>query len=275
MIFRHILFFLLVAGMVFIMLTVGSHFVENHFMRKTDRTIQLPGQDSETAPSSQPEITAPHLLASGIHKNYYENGLLREIFAVQDGKLDGIHNIFTNDGSPLREETFKDGKLHGVRRSYRKGGILRKEFYYKDGRKEGEGRAYYADKKIAAAESYRNGVLHGLRTSYYSKGNRRSQTLFEKGSSVSRKKYYPNGLLWIHESFDHGQDEKTARFYYETGEILAQVTYRGGRPVMLKRYSREGELTLETDQPKEISELEDFFGIIFDKTASAQLNPSR
>ena len=275
MIFKRLLVFFLVAAIFFLMLTLGANLVEHFLIRKSDRKIQLPLTGKEALLAGRNSPHSEETVTPGSHKDYYENGLLREIFYIKDGRLDGIHRVFDPDGMLLLEEVYEGGKLQGWKKSYRAGGSLRKEFYYEHGQKEGAGRAYYADKKLAMTESYRKGVLHGLRTSYYPQGNRRSQTLFEKGRSVSRKKYYPNGLLWFHETFDQNTDEKTARFYYETGELLAQATYRGDRPVMLKRYSREGELTLETDQPKEISELEDFFGIIFDKTASAQLNPSR
>ena len=51
---------------------------------------------------------------SGINKEYYENGIIKEEISYKDGKLNGISKEYYENGSLKSESTFKDGVLHGI-----------------------------------------------------------------------------------------------------------------------------------------------------------------
>ena len=50
---------------------------------------------------------------SGINKEYYENGIIKEEISYKDGKLNGISKEYYENGSLKSESTFKDGVLDG------------------------------------------------------------------------------------------------------------------------------------------------------------------
>ena len=50
---------------------------------------------------------------SGINKEYYENGIIKEEISYKDGKLNGVSKEYYENGSLKSESTFKDGVLDG------------------------------------------------------------------------------------------------------------------------------------------------------------------
>ena len=50
---------------------------------------------------------------SGINKEYYEHGIIKEEISYKDGKLNGVSKEYYENGSLKSESTFKDGVLDG------------------------------------------------------------------------------------------------------------------------------------------------------------------
>ena len=50
---------------------------------------------------------------SGINKEYYENGNIKEEISYKNGKLNGVSMEYYENGSLKSESTFKDGLLNG------------------------------------------------------------------------------------------------------------------------------------------------------------------
>ena len=55
---------------------------------------------------------------SGISKEYYENGTIKEEVNYKDGKLNGISREYYENGSLKSESTFKNGALDGKVKEY-------------------------------------------------------------------------------------------------------------------------------------------------------------
>ena len=55
---------------------------------------------------------------SGINKEYYENGIIKEEMSYKDGKLNGIFKEYYENGSLKSKGTFKDGALDGEVKEY-------------------------------------------------------------------------------------------------------------------------------------------------------------
>ena len=51
---------------------------------------------------------------SGINKEYYENGIIKEEISYKDGKLNGVSKEYYENGFLKSESTFKDGVLNGI-----------------------------------------------------------------------------------------------------------------------------------------------------------------
>lgn len=65
-----------------------------------------------------------------VHKLYYPDGVLMEIWLTENGQLNGIKRIYTKQGSLKEAIMYKNDKIDGMRNIYHPDGSLwRKEIY--------------------------------------------------------------------------------------------------------------------------------------------------
>jgi len=128
---------------------------------------------------------------------------------------------FYPDGR-LKSSTEAVGNLRqGVSREYRSDGTLESEIHYDRNRKHGVARNFYPDGETPKTEiHYVNGYKQGEAKWFY------------KGGEVYRVTPYKNNNI-------HG----IRRYYYENGQIQAELNYVNGQPgTGLREYTREGKL---------------------------------
>lgn len=77
------------------------------------------------------------------HGKYIDNMLgMRSRCTYTNGRRDGTHTIYYNNGFIMRESMYVDGKLHGERTSYRNDGTLYKRRVYLNDVKQGKSVVY-------------------------------------------------------------------------------------------------------------------------------------
>ena len=69
-----------------------------------------------------------------INKIYYPSGVLKSIWEVDNGKLNGIKREYNEEGVLKSATTYKDGKIDGMNNMYRVDGSLWTKEIYENGK---------------------------------------------------------------------------------------------------------------------------------------------
>ncbi len=69
-----------------------------------------------------------------INKVYYPSGILKSIWEVDKGKLNGIKREYNEDGILKSATTYKNGKIDGMNNMYRVDGSLWTKEIYENGK---------------------------------------------------------------------------------------------------------------------------------------------
>jgi len=150
----------------------------------------------------------------GAQKEYYPNGTLKEkLTYLKDGKLDGEHVSYFQEGNLEVRETFKDGKLEGPREQNYNTGHARSSASYKGGIVDGvfalfhpngqpRVRGFFYNRERSGTWStfdddgakrteggFTEGKPDGTWTRFSRQGNPRSVTKFERGILISKQRY--------------------------------------------------------------------------------------
>ena len=70
----------------------------------------------------------------GLHRAWYEDGQLRYERNFKDGKYEGLHRVWYENGRLKYESNYKDGKTNGLCRDWYEDGQLMIEYNFKDDR---------------------------------------------------------------------------------------------------------------------------------------------
>jgi antitoxin component YwqK of YwqJK toxin-antitoxin module len=69
-----------------------------------------------------------------IVKAFYANGVLKSVWVMQNGKLNGIKREYTQDGILQSATNYKNGKIDGMHNIYREDGSLWTREIYENGK---------------------------------------------------------------------------------------------------------------------------------------------
>ena len=130
-----------------------------------------------------------------------------KVFEVdkETGKLDGSYKEYSEDGTLMIEESYKDGRLDGFRKAKGYGFdnvVLIVEENYKDGLLNGVRKVLNGDGSPWKEESYKNNKKDGLFKEYDEKGVLRKEKNYKDGALVGSFKVYNEGRL-VSEGKDH------------------------------------------------------------------------
>src|SRR5690349_4109237 len=67
-------------------------------------------------------------------KSYYKDGVLKSVWVLQNGKLNGIKRDYTPDGVLQSATNYKNGKIDGLHNIYRSDGALWTREIYENGK---------------------------------------------------------------------------------------------------------------------------------------------
>ncbi len=168
----------------------------------------------------------------------YQSGKTQEEYEF-DAKRKLRHGksvFYYEDGKPMIEQTYKDGKREGLQKKFYPDGKLEAEIEHKNDMMEGAFVFYYPDGKKKYEGTHKNNGLHGQVRSYYPSG-----TLKE--------------LVTMVDGFENGAFEE---YYDTTGTIKTKGTYtslpeeegRAAEQGLLEEYNPAGEVIAKKDCDK-------------------------
>jgi antitoxin component YwqK of YwqJK toxin-antitoxin module len=152
-----------------------------------------------------------------LKSTYFENGTVRSTGGYVDGKKEGTHRTYNEDGSVSTGEVYKgglkvgeglvdaQGGYQGSWKLYYPTGELKAEGAYENSNRTGDWIFYHPTGKIEHKAKYLNGLPHG-----------------------PWKWYYENGVLRREESFRRGKEEGVVIEYDLEGNIVTQGNYISG-----------------------------------------------
>ena len=123
--------------------------------------------------------------ADGLHKQWYENGQLKVDCNYKDGKLDGLRKDWHDNGKIANEVYYKDGELDGLVKQWYNNGQIWKEGYYKDGKKDGLHKTWHSSGIQTSEINYLENKQDGL--------CKRWEYLFSKWK-LTENRNYKNGI---------------------------------------------------------------------------------
>ena len=135
------------------------------------------GEELGYAPNSQTPYT-------GWVKGMYENGKVRYLLQVKDGKAHGLSTWWHDNGQKKGETNYKDGKEHGLETVWYENGQKELETNYKDGKEHGLMTGWHENGQKAGEGNLKDGKAHGLSIIWDENGNMIVQTKWENGVKV-------------------------------------------------------------------------------------------
>jgi len=144
----------------------------------------------------------------------------------QEGKEDGVHKSYHNNGNVAWETTIKDGLIVSIKKYYDSGKI-KMESYHKNEILDGVYRDYFESGIIQREVYYKEGIL-----------------LDENGKPKTgiEKLYYENGNLEAEVEYKDGIEEGIFKMYYENGTLHVEMFEKNGEIIYVKYYDEKGNL---------------------------------
>jgi antitoxin component YwqK of YwqJK toxin-antitoxin module len=154
-----------------------------------------------------------------------------------------------DDGFPLSDVRYKNGKLHGILIQY--DSSYKNNIYtiseYKDGLKDGKSIEYHTNGKISEEELYENGILKEV-TNYYKSGNIQRKIIQQPNDSgfyiiTKITHFYENGNLKEVTGYNNNGDYTERLSYYENGNISMRYSFNeNGLIEEIVSYDKDGKI---------------------------------
>jgi uncharacterized protein len=145
-------------------------------------------------------------LKHGEYFIYHSNGQLWQHGIFLNNELSGIWKDFYTDGTLKQILPYEEGKLNGTIKYYYADGSLYQKAEYTNDLQNGQTILYFPDSLVSEVSDYKEGKLHGMVTSYFKDGKIRAIEKYYQGiPHGSQKKYYENGKISEYYYMDNGQ----------------------------------------------------------------------
>jgi len=129
----------------------------------------------------------------GLATEWYWNGQKEWEVNYKDGKWDGLSTVWYRNGQKRLARNYKDGKLDGLSTEWYENGQKRLAINYKDGKPDGIYRDWYNNGQKKWENTYKNGKLEGLRTKWYFSGQKMHELIYKEGKLVTAVAWKING----------------------------------------------------------------------------------
>ena len=130
----------------------------------------------------------------GISLAWHENGLLSLQGSFRDGKEDGLWTTWFDNGNKRWEGHRQNGIKHGAWTMWREGGQKKSEGFYENDLKEGREIVWHMNGRIWQRRSYRKGMKQG-RWIYWDNQGRLIQEEVFRGNELIDSKKLPD--FWL------------------------------------------------------------------------------
>ena len=199
-------------------------------------------------------VTAsPDMLNESFQFNFTDVALLLINRVGKDGKKEGEHLSYYENGQLKWEGNYKDGKLDGEWLHYYENGEVKEKSNYKDGTREGEESWYYENGQLKGKSNYKDGKEDGESSEYREDGQLK-ETVIYKNNKLERYvdyHYHENGQLkWKRNHKVFGKTRNDSKYdgewlsYDETGELKKTEIYKDGKleGTVISKYYKNGQL---------------------------------
>jgi hypothetical protein len=124
----------------------------------------------------------------------------------KDGKRDGPHVKYYNNGQVWCKGTYHNNKKDGPWVNYYRNGQLHREGTFKNGKKDGPWVGYYDNGQLYAEGTYKNGQREGPWVEYHYNGQLESEGTYKDGEQDGPwVSYNDNGRVLDTETFKNGR----------------------------------------------------------------------
>lgn len=222
-------------------------------------------------------VNSPNLAESyivGDFEFFYPDGQLsRKGSSDAQGRYQGTHLHYWEDGKLSGEYHYLNGQLHGEQKSYHTNGQLRDHQHYVNGVESGLAQSYFDNGQLQTRVTYGANGMEGLYESFHNNGQpeqtvnmvagkREGERLYwTKEGWLFTKEFYLNGKIHgevlVYQAADvlqeikHYQHDKQVGIqqrFDPQGRLAAQQLYdKDGREIQNISYDDEGKVTSQTD----------------------------
>ncbi|HLP14404.1 MAG TPA: hypothetical protein VK177_20915 [Flavobacteriales bacterium] len=191
---------------------------------------------------------------TGTWLKYFESGIQKqELNYNNEGILDGIYKEYKDDGSVLKEGTYKEGKKEGEWKHFEnkqlnelivynsheetevitafnlKTGKKQKVERKRRGERDGIQETYYTSSDVLQlSETYEMGQKNGLAIEYGFDGVITKETMYKNGKKDGIRKVYDKGKLEREENYNEGIQDGEEKIYWDNGKLRTTNTYVNG-----------------------------------------------
>ena len=107
---------------------------------------------------------------SGQFIDYYYSGRKQGEGTFFNGKLNGLRNMYYQNGKVVLSKEYKDGIDNGIENEYYKDGSFKRKGAFVNGKEEGIWESFYPNGQVKLRSKYKQGELFDTATKYYSTG---------------------------------------------------------------------------------------------------------
>lgn len=222
-------------------------------INRTDQQEQKQGIWMTFFPNRKVESEGPYVndLKHGYWKFYQPNGNLKRVEkwvmgvlqenAAEVAKVEIKREIDPNTGKLAFKGAYRNGKPEGVHRQYNEEGEVISSKIYKDGivlfegivdeqgRKQGPWKMYYTTGNLKAEGSYKDNLKVGKWLYYYMDGRVEQTGNYMNGLPDGLWTWtYENGQTWREEEYVMGEEDGPSVEYSDSGSVIAQGEYIEG-----------------------------------------------
>ena len=145
-------------------------------------TLQKRGKKGEELYYSPNEQT----LYTGWGKEMHDNGRIKSLIQVKEGKMSGLVNAWYENGQKKLEGYYKDGKPNGPATSWFDNGQKEWEMNYKDGKKYGLSTSWYRNGQKEVEGTLKDDMPDGVMVRYNEDGTEDYHITYKDGKRVFR-----------------------------------------------------------------------------------------
>jgi antitoxin component YwqK of YwqJK toxin-antitoxin module len=192
--------------------------------------LQKKGEEGDQlyyAPNQQTAYT-------GWAKRIWDNGQIKALGQINDGKEEGLWTEWYESGNKLTEVNYKDGKMEGVGTLWYENGKKQTESNYKNGKHNGLWKHWFENGQKKGEGNFKDGKPNGLATLWYENGQKQRETNFKNGESMplvwTAFVWKPNGEKCPITNINNGNGVLVD--YYEDGTEKNRLTFKDGEIVL-------------------------------------------
>jgi antitoxin component YwqK of YwqJK toxin-antitoxin module len=162
-----------------------------------------------------------------------ENGTMKKRrYISPNGKLEGPHEMWYENGNPRELEHYSNGKIEGERKEWYENNRLKTHQFYHNDHLEGESKVWHENGQLASVTMFHNGNEEGERKTWYADGQPWQFDSWYQGMlEGERKWWHPNGKPWVHAFYRNNKKDGEMKVWSDDGTLTSHEFYRNGKLV--------------------------------------------